>query len=62
LPDAFAVRVVIADAPPTFRVAFIAWVKPPVPERAVPAVSELLFVNVIPVTVMLGIEIVPVSA
>ena len=37
-------------------------VNPPVPIRAIDTVNELLLVNVIPVTVMLGIVRVPISA
>ena len=61
-PDAEAVRVVMPEVPPTFKVALLAWVRPPVPLRSVPTVNELLLVTVTPVTVTLGIEIIPVNA
>lgn len=54
----------MADVPPIFNTAFEACVNPPVPASAVPTVNVLLFVNVTlaPVTVKLGMEIVPVNA
>ena len=45
----------MADVPPILRVALTAWAIVPVPDRAVLTVSELLFVNVTPVTVTLAI-------
>lgn len=49
------------DVPPIFRVAFAACDSSPVPESAVATVRVLLFVSVTPVTVMLGIDNVPVT-
>ena len=56
-----AVNVLMPDVPPMLSVALAACVRPPVPDRAVPTVNELLLVNVTPVTVTLGIENVPVN-
>lgn len=48
--------------PPILRTAPDACVNtPPTPDSAVATVNVLLFVRVTPVTVMLGIDIVPVS-
>ena len=62
LPTAVAVRVVMEDVPPIFKIPVAALVKPPVPANAVATVSVPLFVKVIPVTVTLGIERTPESA
>ena len=61
MPLLVAVIVVMPEVPPILSVALAAWVKPPVPERAVPTVNVLLLVKVIPVTVTFGIVNVPVS-
>ena len=52
-----AVRVVMAEVPPIFKIAPLPWVSPPVPLKAVPTVRVVLFVRVTPVTVTLGIDI-----
>jgi hypothetical protein len=57
-----AVRVVMPEVPPRFSVEFIPCVNPPVPASAVPTVNVPLLVRVMPVTVTLGIENVPVIA
>ena len=62
LPTAVAVSVVIREVPPMFKVPVAALANPPDPSRAVATVRVLLFVSVIPVTVIFGIEKVPVSA
>src|ERR1044072_7100706 len=49
------------DVPPIFNVALAACVRPPDPERAVATVNVLLLVKVTPVTVILGMENVPLS-
>ena len=56
------VKPVIPEVPPRFNTAPEACARVPVPVRSVPAVSVLLFVRVIPVTVTLGMESVPVNA
>jgi hypothetical protein len=61
LPVLVAVRVVMPEVPPRFSVALAACVNPPVPESAVATVNVLLLVKVTPVTVTLGIDIVPLN-
>ena len=63
-PLAVAVIVVIDGGPanPILSMPDPALVNPPVPAKAVVTVNVLLFVSVIPVTVILGIENVPVRA
>ena len=63
-PLAVAVIVEIDGGPanPILSMPVPALVNPPVPAMAVETVNVLLFVSVTPVTVILGIENVPVSA
>jgi hypothetical protein len=56
------VKVVIEQVPPMLRVPVAEFSIPPVPESPVPTVRSPLLVNVIPVTLILGIEIIPFKA